>query len=56
MNDIRKILLICLIAVTFAVGLKVGENHVIRHQKIESTETGYLVDFDGNYYEYLGSD
>jgi len=51
-KDFKILILIFLIAVTFAVGLKVGENHVIRHQKIESTETGYLVDFDGEIYEY----
>jgi K+-transporting ATPase A subunit len=48
----KIIFIMLLIAVVFVCGLKVGENHVIRHQKIESTETGYLVDFDGEIYEY----
>ena len=48
----KIIFTILIIAIIFVIGLKVGENHVIRHQKIENTETGYLVDFDGEYYEY----
>lgn len=51
-RGLRFVLLLCLVAVTFVLGLKVGENHVIRHQTIESTETGYIVNFDGNYYEF----
>jgi hypothetical protein len=52
MKDVRIYLTICLIAIVFFMGLKCGENHVIRHQIIEKTETGFLVNFDGNYYEY----
>lgn len=50
--DTKFILLICLLAVMFVAGLKCGEHHVINHQKIEKTDIGYQVDFDGNYYEY----
>ena len=52
MNDSNKILIIFLITIAFIIGLKCGENHVIRHQKIESTPTGYSVNFDGEIYEY----
>ena len=48
----KDIIIICLITIVFVIGLKVGENHVIRHQKIENTSTGYIVDFDGEIYEY----
>ena len=52
MKDINKIFIMLLLAVVFVIGLKVGENHVIRHQRIETTPTGYVVDFDGEFYEY----
>ena len=48
----KKIIIIMLLAIAFVVGLKCGENHVIRHQKIEKSEIGYTVDFDGEIYEY----
>ena len=32
---------------------KLGENHVIREQRIEKTETGYTVEFHGQLYDYL---
>ena len=47
-----KILLIILIAILFVVGLKIGENHVIREQKITKTSYGYEVEFDGQIYKY----
>ena len=48
----RKFVIIMLLAVAFVIGLKCGENHVIRHQKIEKSSIGYTVDFDGEIYEY----
>ena len=48
----KKMVIIILVALVFVIGLKVGENHVIRHQKIENTPTGYVVNFDGEIYEY----
>lgn len=45
-------LIIMIIAITFVIGLKVGENHVIRHQKIEKASYGYQVEFDGQIYKY----
>ena len=32
---------------------KLGEHHVLREQRIERTATGYTVEFEGDYYEYL---
>ena len=48
----KKLVIIMLLAVAFVIGLKCGENHVIRHQSISQTEYGYEVDFDGEIYEY----
>ena len=48
----RDIMIMLLIAVVFVVGLKIGENHVINHQHIEKTNTGYIVEFDGQNYKY----
>jgi hypothetical protein len=46
------IVMVVMILTALAFG-KLGEYHVIREQRIETTDTGYLVDFEGNYYEYL---
>lgn len=51
-NDTKKMFLILLLTVVFVIGLKIGENHTIRHQQITKTEYGYQVNFDGNIYEY----
>ena len=51
-KDTKRIFLILLLAVVFVLGLKLGENHVIRHQSISKTEYGYQVNFDGEIYDY----
>lgn len=52
-KDTKRVFLILLLVVIFVLGLKTGENHTIRHQKIEKTEYGYQVDFDGEIYDYI---
>lgn len=53
-RDIKIILVIGFLALAFACGLTIGEKLVIRHQAIYTIEGGYLVDYDGEYYEYYG--
>lgn len=52
MNNIKFILIALIMTVIFVIGIKCGEHHVIKHQKIEKTSIGYEVDFDGEIYEY----
>lgn len=49
----KKMIIIIIIAVSMVIGLKLGENHVIRHQSINKTDYGYRVEFDGDYYDYF---
>ena len=52
MKQIKVILIIGIIALAFAFGVTVGEKTVIKHQHIEKTSTGYIVEFDGELYDY----
>ena len=52
MKDYKVYVVTLIIVVAFVVGLKLGENHVIRHQEITQTDSGYSVNFDGVIYEY----
>ena len=48
-----KFIVLVLAFTIVAVGFgKLGEYHVIKHQRIETTETGYRVDFGGHYWLY----
>ena len=53
MKQAKIIIIIGLIAVAFILGITIGEKRVIKNQKIEKTDYGYLVDFDGQLYDYL---
>lgn len=53
MKQAKIIIIIGLIAVAFVLGITLGEKRVIKYQKIEKTDYGYLVDFDGQLYDYL---
>ena len=49
----KKFIILMLAFIIVAVGFgKLGEYHVIREQRITTTETGYRVDFDGHYWLY----
>ena len=41
-----------LVALTFVLGVTIGEKRVIKQQRIEKTDYGYLVEFDGQLYDY----
>ena len=46
---IATILTVALIALAFVIGIKTGENRVIKNQVIVSDN---LIDYNGNLYEY----
>lgn len=52
MKDRKFYIITFIVVVAFVLGLKLGENHTIRHQKIEKTNTGYSVEFEGRTYNY----
>lgn len=45
-------IIVMLLVLVFLGGMRAGEYHTLKHQKIQKSATGYLVDYDGNYYEY----
>lgn len=51
-KDIRFYLIVCLIAVCFVCGLKVGENHTLRHQQITVYSDRVESDMEGQAHEY----
>lgn len=52
MKQAKIMLVIGLIAVAFVLGVVIGEKRVIKQQRIEKTDYGYLVEFDGQLYDY----
>lgn len=49
----KKTIFVTILVIAIAVGCgKLGEWHVLKEQKITTTETGYRVDFDGHYWTY----
>lgn len=42
-----------LVALAFVLGVTIGEKRVIKQQRIEKTDYGYLVEFDGQLYDYI---
>lgn len=50
--NVKSTLIILAFAVVFVLGLFAGHYDVIKHQSIMSTDTEYIVNFDGNYYTY----
>lgn len=51
-KDLNFTISVLILAIVFVIGSQVGTYYTIKHQVITKTDTGYMVELDGELYDY----
>lgn len=51
-KNLKFTLTVLILAMVFVIGSQVGTYYTLKHQIITKTDTGYMVELDGELYNY----
>lgn len=51
-KDSKFIISVLILAIVFVIGSQVGTYYTLKHQVITKTDTGYMIELDGELYNY----